>query len=150
PSVMQFKYDDPNPGVTPMIDYGKFDVDSPQNYRRSIYRYLYRTLPDPFMDCLDCADASQLTAVRGVSITALQAMALMNDRFIVRQSEHFATKVSKLAKTRSSQIEAAFRLALARAPTRSEIRDLERYARAHGMANACRILLNCNEFIFVN
>ena len=150
PAVMQFKFDDPIPGRTPVVDYGKFDVDAPGNFRRSVYRYLYRTLPDPFMDCLDCADSSQLTAARNVSITALQAMAMMNDRLIIRQSEHFAERVGKGNKSLTQQIEAAYQLALGRAPTSREIKELKTYAAKYGMANACRILLNSNEFMFVN
>src|SRR5207247_7438896 len=103
-----------------MVDYNQFDVDSPESYRRSIYRYLFRTLPDPFMDCLDCADSLQLTATRNVSLTALQAMAMMNDRFIVRQSEHLADRLAKENKSLQKQIEAAYQLALCRAPASSE------------------------------
>jgi hypothetical protein len=46
PSDRQF---DLKPGrhVTPVIDYGKFDLASPAGQRRSIYRFLFRTLPDP-------------------------------------------------------------------------------------------------------
>jgi hypothetical protein len=150
PSVMQFKFDDPNSGVTPKVDYGLFDVDSPESCRRSVYRYLFRTLPDPFMDCLDCADSSQLTATRNISITALQAMAMWNDRFIVRQSEHFAERVANENPTLTKQIEAAYQLALGRAPTSGEVKMLKDYAAKHGLANACRIILNSNEFMFVN
>jgi len=150
PSVMQFKFDDPNPGVTPKVDYSQFDVDSRESYRRSIYRYLFRTLPDPFMDCLDCADASQLTAARNISITALQAMAMWNDHLIVRQSEHLAQRVAAGNKSLTKQIEAAYQLALCRPPTSSELRMLKAYATKHGLANTCRIILNSNEFMFVN
>jgi hypothetical protein len=150
PSVMQFHFEDPNPGVTPKVDYAQYDVDSPGSYRRSIYRYLFRTLPDPFMDCLDCADSSQLTATRNISLTALQAMAMMNDRFIVRQSEHLADRLAKGNKSPRKQIEAAYQLALCRAPASSELKMLEAYASKHGLANACRIVLNSNEFMFVN
>jgi len=37
-----------------------------------------------------------------------------------------------------------------RTPTAEESKDVSAYAAEHGMANACRILLNCNEFMFVN
>jgi hypothetical protein len=94
PSVKQFHYEDPNPGVTPKVDYGRYDVDHPDNYRRSIYRWIFRTLPDPFMETLDCPDASQLTGARNVSVTPLQAMAVMNNRFVVRQSEHLAARAA--------------------------------------------------------
>jgi hypothetical protein len=86
PSVQQFLLS-PGIHVTPVVDYGKFDVDSRESYRRSIYRFIFRTLPDPFMDSLDCADSSQLTAARNASVTALQALSMLNNHFIVRQSD---------------------------------------------------------------
>ncbi len=151
PSVMQFKFDDPTPARTPTVDYVAYDVDSPGSYRRSIYRYIFRTMPDPFMDSLDCADASQLTAARNVSMTALQAMALMNNHFIVRQSEHLAARMEvEEKKGLAKQIERACHLAWNRAPTRTELKTLRNYAANHGLANACRIILNSNEFAFVN
>src|SRR5205085_7556258 len=94
PSVKQF-IETPGIHITPNVDYLNFDVDRPENYRRSVYRFLFRTLPDPFMEALDCADSSQLTPSRNVSMTALQALALLNDKFMVRQSEHLAARAAK-------------------------------------------------------
>jgi hypothetical protein len=125
-------------------------VDSPESCRRSVYRFIFRTLPDPFMDCLDCPDSSQLAATRNVSITALQAMALMNDRLVVRQSEHFVERLQKANPNLTKQLEFAYQLALGRAPTTSELKMLEPYAQQHGLANTCRIILNSNEFVFVD
>jgi mono/diheme cytochrome c family protein len=142
PSVKQFHYEDPNPGVTPKVDYGKYDVDHPDNFRRSIYRWVYRTLPDPFMETLDCPDASQLTGARNVSVTPLQAMAVMNNRFVVRQSEHLAARVGS--------VEGAYRAILQRRPGPGEAAEVAGYAARHGLANACRVLLNSNEFMFLD
>jgi hypothetical protein len=142
--------DDPNPPVTPVLDYAAFDTDSPGSFRRSIYRYIFRTLPDPFMDTLDCADASQLTPCRNVSMTALQALAMLNNQFILRQSEHLAARAANVGKTLEQQIAAAYELVLMRPPARSESKDLKTYATQHGMTNTCRILLNSSEFMFVN
>lgn len=136
--------------ATPNVDYAKFDVDSPASSRRSIYRFIFRTLPDPFMDSLDCADASQLTPARNVSMTPLQALAMLNNHFMVRQSEHFAERVGKAGEGIGSRITAAYELALGRPPRRAELKDLASYARQHGLANACRVILNSNEFMFVN
>ena len=149
PSVRQFSLS-PGIHVTPLIDYGKFDLDSAGGRRRSVYRLIFRTLPDPFMDAMDCADASQLTATRNVSVTALQALAMLNNRFIVRQSEHFAERLGPLGKTPEEQIAAAYQLALGRAPTKGETEALADYAQRHGLANTCRLIFNSNEFIFVN
>ena len=102
------------------------------------------------MDTLDCADASQLTPTRNVSITSLQALAMLNDQFILRQSEELAARSSKETRDIEGEIRKAYDLVLARKPTSKELNDMKRYAAEHGLANACRILLNCNEFIFVN
>ena len=47
------------------------------------------------------------------------------------------------------QVRQAYRLALGRPPRPHEEAALAEYARHHGLANACRLLLNCNEFVFV-
>jgi len=100
------------------------------------------------MDALDCPDASQFTAVRPVSVTALQALALLNDPFMVRMSEHFAKHLASAGDERA-QVRLAYRLALGREARPAEEAALADYARRHGLANACRVLLNCNEFVFV-
>src|SRR5581483_1852164 len=71
PSVQQFYFKDDH---SPVYDYTRFDVDSPASFRRSVYRFIVRSVPDPFMDSLDCPDASLLTAKRNVTLTALQAL----------------------------------------------------------------------------
>ena len=89
PSVQQFTLE-PGVHVTPVVDYTQYDWNSPGSRRRSVYRFLFRTLPDPFFDALDAADASQLTAVRNESTTPLQALELLNNPFVLRQCEQFA------------------------------------------------------------
>ena len=149
PSVQQFVMS-PGIHVTPVVDYTRFDVDSAASSRRSIYRFIFRTLPDPFMDALDCADPSQLTAARNTSVTPLQALAVLNDHFLVRQSEHFASRVGTMNPEVQQQIRAACKLALGRAPDSRELDDYLDYVKKHGLENFCRLLLNSNEFMFVN
>jgi len=149
PSVQQF-VQSPGIHVTPVVDYQSFDVDSPASCRRSIYRFLFRTLPDPFMESMDCPDASQLAPTRTASVTALQALAMLNNHFMVRQSEHFATRVAQAGAELTAQIALAYELGLGRPATQDEIDLLAAYAERHGMANACRLILNSNEFMFVN
>jgi mono/diheme cytochrome c family protein len=149
PSVKQFVE---SKGIheTPNVDYGAFDVDSPGSYRRSVYRFVFRTIPDPLMRSLDCPDASQLTAARQSSVTAVQALAMLNNAFVVRQSEHVAARLAKGTAELEEQVRVLFELALGRPATSDEIEALGSYARKHGMANACRMILNSNEFMFVN
>jgi hypothetical protein len=151
PSVKQF-VESPGIHVTPDVNYQKFDLDSPAARRRSVYRFVFRTLPDPFMECMDCADASQLTPTRSSSVTALQALSMLNNRFIVRYSEHLAERIERDVPTADplKRADRLYELALNRAPSAEESKALSEYAAKHGLANACRVILNSNEFMFVN
>ncbi len=150
PSAKQF-VEKPGVHVTADADYNGFDPDRPEYRRRSVYRFLFRTVPDPFMESMDCADASQLTPARSTSVTALQALSMMNNRFVVRYSEHFAARVTRARPgDLPAQVDEAYRLALARPATADERAAVAAYAAKHGMANACRLILNSNEFMFVN
>jgi hypothetical protein len=147
PSDRQFHFKDDH---SPVYDYTRFDVDAKEGRRRSIYRHIVRSVTDPFMDCLDAADPSQLVAKRNTTLTALQALATLNNPFVLKQCEHFAEHLQKLTPDAQKQIDAAYRLALSRAPTRNERQKLAAYAQKHGLTNACRVLFNSTEFMFVD
>jgi hypothetical protein len=149
PSDRQF---DLQPGihVTPHVDYTKFDPDSVEGGRRSVYRFLFRTLPDPFMEALDCPAGDQLVATRNNSVTVQQALALWNDAFVARHAEHFAARLTRLHDRRASRINVACKCVWGRPPTAQESEELTAYADEHGLANLCRLLFNSNEFMFVN
>jgi len=149
PGDMQF---DLQPGihVTPRVDYTRFDLDSAAGGRRSVYRFLFRTLPDPFMDALDCPAGDQLTAVRNNSVTVQQALALWNNALVARQAEHLASRLETEPGTLESRIGRAVVLTLGRPAASEELRELVAYARRHGLAAGCRLLFNANEFVFVD
>ncbi|HKI36897.1 MAG TPA: DUF1549 and DUF1553 domain-containing protein [Gemmataceae bacterium] len=149
PSVKQFNMS-PGVHVTPNVDYLNFDVDRREMDRRAVYRFVFRTLPDPFLEALDCPDASQLTPARTVSVTAPQALALLNDKFMVRMSEHLAARATKAGADLPARVASVYRFALGREPTPKEEALLTEYTKKHGLANLCRMVLNCNEFVFVN
>ena len=79
-----------------------------------------------------------------------QALALLNNRLAVSMAKHLAERVEKLAPDDAGRVRAAFRLALGRDPTATERDALAAYAEEHGLANACRVILNLNEFVFVD
>ncbi|MEQ1906809.1 MAG: hypothetical protein ABL888_21685, partial [Pirellulaceae bacterium] len=64
--------------------------------------------------------------------------------------EHFAARLSLLETNTADRVEAAFRLTLGREPNPDELHDFVAYADQHGLENLCRVILNLNEFIFVN
>jgi hypothetical protein len=115
-----------------------------------VYRFIVRSAPDPFMDRLDCPDASLITAKRNTTITAIQALALLNNPFMVRQAEHLASRVRGMSQKSDEQITWIYRLALGRNPGRAEAERLKQFAAQHGLENATRAILNSNEFLFVD
>ncbi len=135
---------------SPHYHYDQHNVDDPRSLRRTVYRFIVRSVPDPFMDCLDCADPSQIVAARNTTITALQALALLNNRFMVRQAEHFAARLREQNSDAAAQIDKAFRLALGRDPTADERNALLEYEKKHGLEQVCRVIFNMNEFVFVD
>jgi hypothetical protein len=147
PAAEQFFFKDDH---SPVYDYARFDPDSPANYRRSVYRFIVRSVPDPFMERFDCPDVSMITAKRSTTITAIQALALLNNPFVLKQSEHLADRVKTISDRPVDQINAAFRLTLQRRPDARELSTLTAYLSREGLPNLCRLLLNTNEFIFVD
>jgi mono/diheme cytochrome c family protein len=135
---------------SPHYKYEEYNPDDPAGHRRSVYRFLVRSVPDPFMETLDCPDPSLRVEKRNESLTALQALALLNDKFMLRMAEHFAARVEQMGGDLSSRVAQAYRLALGREPMTEEGRVLFDYVRKHGLANTCRLILNTNEFYFVD
>jgi hypothetical protein len=135
---------------SPHYLYDQFDADDPATHRRAVYRFIVRSVPDPWMTTLDCADASVLTDRRNETLTPLQALAMLNNRFMLRMSEHFAERIRTQTEELDRQIDMAFQLALQRTPTPIERETMSVLANEHGLANVCRTLLNLNEFVFID
>jgi hypothetical protein len=148
PGFELFRFKDDH---SPVYDHTALEkIHDPATYRRTVYRFAVRSVPNPFLDCLDCADPNLNTPVRNTTLTALQALALLNDPFMVRQAEYFAGRLREHSADPGKQIEAAYLLALGRPPGAEETGALTAYAGKHGLANACRLLFNLNEFVFVD
>jgi len=137
-------------GNPAFVDYEHFDPDSPAACRRAIYRFIFRTVPDPFMDALDCPDGGTCTPVRSVSTTAVQAFALLNNTFVIRQCEHIAARLTAKGAGPETQAESAFQLILLRGARGQERAKFAVYIKRHGLANACQLLLNSNEFLYLD
>jgi hypothetical protein len=148
PGYEPFRFKDDHSPVYDHTDPAK--VNDPATYRRTVYRFAVRSVPSPFLECLDCADPNVNTPVRNTTLTALQALALLNDPFMLKQAEYFAERLEKTGGDPDRQVEAAYRLAFGRPPTAEEREALAAYAKKHGLAKACRVLFNANEFVFVD
>ena len=125
-------------------------ADTPELWRRSIYRFVVRTTPHQLLTTLDCANPSNLTPARNVTTTALQSLALLNNDFILRQSAYFADRVQAKASTPATQAELAFALAFSRPPDAQEKSAAATLISKRGLPELCRMLFNANEFVFVD
>jgi hypothetical protein len=136
---------------SPVYDHSAIEkINDPATWRRTVYRFVVRSVPNPFLECLDCADPNINMPVRNTTLTALQALALLNDAFMLKQAECFAERLQKISPEPQRQIEAAYQLALGRLPRSDEKSALIEYIHKHGLANACRLLFNTNEFVFID
>jgi hypothetical protein len=69
---------------------------------------------------------------------------------MVAMSKHFAARLQEEGGGMESMMERGFYRALGRPPRADERRALADYAEKNGLANACRLLFNLNEFVFVD
>ena len=152
PSVQQFR-SSPGPQLTPKLDYDAYDWTGPDAGRRSVYRFLWRGIADPFMEALDFPDAALLQPTRSESVSALQALATLNNDFVLRHSEYFAQRLERDetagADVEQRRVRHAAQLAWQRELSDDETKVLADYVQRHGWPALCRVLLNSAEFLYV-
>jgi hypothetical protein len=147
PSFHDFRpYDNHNAQYYEPID----PVGAPY-HRRSIYRMWARGGKSPLLDTLDCPDPSTATPQRGSTTTPQQALALLNNSFMLRMADSMAARLKKDAgENAKRQIDRAFILTYARPPSDEERRAAVDFVSQHGLAPFCRVLLNTNGFLYGN
>jgi hypothetical protein len=88
-----------------------------ENYRRSVYVFVRRNTPYPLLKALDFPDTNMSCGRRDRTITAPQALALLNDRATVDWAQNFAGRViGKAGLDMKAQVETAYELAYSRKP----------------------------------
>lgn len=140
----------PGPQLTPALDYAAHDWAGATATRRSIYRFVWRGIADPFMEALDFPDLGLPSSKRGFSASALQASTLYNNDFVLFHSEAMAARVLEETTDLEGQITRAVRLVWHREPSPQERAVFLEHAYTHGLAALCRVLLNSNEYLFID
>ena len=146
PGFRDFKYIE---AYAPIYKYVTPDI--PELWRRSIYRFVVRTTPHEFLTTLDCPDPANLTPKRLVTTTPLQALTLSNNPFMLKQTNYFAERLKQeVGEKPADQVRLGFALAFGRPPSKEEQRAAEITIRKKGVFALCHVLLNANEFVYLD
>ncbi len=156
---------------------GRWDLtqEEPATWRRSIYSYWKRGMKFPMFDVHDQPDQNVTTERRNTSTVPTQALTLLNNEFVLLQARYLADRVMKAAGADApAEIKTLYRITLSRAPRPKELAgDLEflnkerefQAAKASGsgsrgsaehkadrgaLASLAHVLLNANEFVYIN
>ena len=142
--------------------------EGPELWRRSVYIYVKRQLPFPMLELFDSPSTTHTCERRNENVVPTQALVLMNDEFTQEQAGRFADRVMREAGANpGAQAGRAMRIALNRAPSAVETEEATRFiaqqAAAHreagrdageaarlALLDFCHVLLNCNEFAYLN
>jgi mono/diheme cytochrome c family protein len=131
--------------------YTVFEAVGGEFNRRSIYRTTLRTGTHPLLDMLDCPDPSVATPRRPVTSTPLQALSLLNSHFM----EHYAGKLAERVRAETGddvgdQVRRAYSIAFVRLPNADEVTFGQNFVKEHSLRQFCLVLLNANEFLYVD
>ncbi|MBL8240952.1 MAG: PSD1 domain-containing protein [Bryobacterales bacterium] len=120
-------------------------LDPAEHTRRSVYLYVKRSFKMPMLETFDVPDPTQSCARRESSTVAPQALAMMNGDFTRTYAEKMAARFQG-----SNAVEQAWRHALGRAPAAEEAERAGTFLRRNTLSDLMLLLLNMNEFLYVD
>jgi len=155
---------------------GKQDGLGEDEFRRSIYVQVRRSMPLGMLEPFDLAGMAPNCERRTFSTVAPQSLLMMNNDFLVKQSEAFARRLEETsAAETSARIQRAWQLAYGRIPTekesiratefltlqtayfdeaRAKLPEAERPKQTppatQALALLCQALLSSNAFLYVD
>lgn len=96
-------------------------------YRRSLYTFIRRTSPPPFMTTFDVPNRDVCVVQRERTNTPLQALVLLNDPQFVEAAKKMAERSMSQGTEMRKNLAYAFRLATTRSPNQDELDILSSY-----------------------
>ncbi|MFN7923675.1 MAG: DUF1549 and DUF1553 domain-containing protein [Bryobacteraceae bacterium] len=128
----------------------------PDSLRRSLYVYQRRSLTIPILEAFDAPVLNASCERRRTTVTALQPLAMYDSEFVNGESRWFAERLRKqTGADPGAWIGLAFRIAFGREPSEAERQRSLGFLQAaakpeDGLVGLCRVLLNGNEFLYVD
>ncbi|MCA9187555.1 MAG: DUF1553 domain-containing protein, partial [Planctomycetales bacterium] len=99
-----------------------------ERYRRTVYGFRKRSMPDPVMSALDAPNGDFACARRTRSNTPLAALTGLNEPILVEAAQALALRILREAGSdNASRITHAYRLCVSRDPTENEIAALQQF-----------------------
>lgn len=123
------------------------DNFSEPTWRRMIYQERMRGVDDQMFTAFDFPDCGQVLSKRPSSTTPLQALNLMNSKFIEIQCSVLAGKVH--SSNKENAVKNLFKTVFNRQPTQEELQVCLEVLKTEKLEVLCRALLNSNEFVFI-
>ncbi|MEM1443007.1 MAG: PSD1 and planctomycete cytochrome C domain-containing protein, partial [Verrucomicrobiota bacterium] len=123
--------------------------------RRSIYGAVYRNFLSPFMLTFDVPSPFGPKGRRSVSNVPAQALVLMNDPFVVEQSQLWGSHIAGLEATDAERLTHMYSQALAREPNTDEQEKVLAFVEGYEgspeerWTQVAHVLFNAKEFIFI-
>lgn len=131
-----------------------------ESARRSIYIKVKRSLRHPMLSNFDAPDTDSSCAVRFATTVPTQALGMLNSQFTNRQAVLLAERLQReFPNDPAGQIRRAIRLTTGRLPKPGEVaRDVqfikelrrdEKLSAVKALENYCLMMLNLNEFVYL-
>ena len=135
--------------------------DGPEVWRRSVYAFAKRSVPNPMTEVFDAPNGLASCGRRNVTTVPTQALTLMNSDWVRKSATQFAQRViTEAGLDPRAQVRRAYALALARSPSADEWARVEGFLSqapdatgdalpVDGLTDLCHVLLTLNEFLYV-
>lgn len=127
--------------------------------RRSVYVHLKRSLLVPILIQFDQADTDSSCPVRYTTTVPTQALGMLNGQFSNEQAAALAERLQKQGDV-NKQVHLAIRLTTSRTPSDDEVKkdvafiqlmkDKHKLDDAEAIKRYCLMLLNANEFVYLD
>jgi hypothetical protein len=122
--------------------------------RRSIYLKVFRNKRDAVLDVFDVPDGSSSVPQRNVTTTPTQSLLMINGPWLLERAKMLAHRIGGETKDPAEQVRLAYRLVFARMPTAEEEADAVAFVSgdrgSERLVDLCHVLLNSNEFLYVD
>ncbi|MCI0359569.1 MAG: PSD1 and planctomycete cytochrome C domain-containing protein [Planctomycetaceae bacterium] len=124
--------------------------------RRAIYLKVLRNKQDATLDVFDVPDGQSSAPVRNVTTTPTQSLYMINGPWMMVRAKELARRLGDSSSTLDQRVTAAYRAAFSREPTAGELRSALEFLQSsdanddQALTDFCHVLLNANEFLYVD